>query len=59
MIYIHTYGVGRFGKEIRRTVHEMKESAEASQKVLGGEFKAYREVDTNDKINRIIDEGCK
>lgn len=41
MIYIHTYGVGKFGKEIRRTVHETKESAEASQKVLGGEFKAY------------------
>lgn len=36
MIYIHTYGVGKFGKEIRRTVHETKESAEAAQKVLGG-----------------------
>ena len=59
MIYIHTYGVGKFGKEIRRTVHESKESAEAAQKVLGGEFKAYREADTNEKINRIIDEGCK
>lgn len=30
MIYIHTYGVGKFGKEKRRTVHETKESAEAS-----------------------------
>lgn len=55
MFYIHTYGVGKFGKEKRRTVHETKESAEASQRVLGGEIKACREVDTNDKINRIID----
>ena len=47
MIYIHTYGVGKFGKEIRRTVHETKESAEAAQKVLGGEFKAYREADSS------------
>lgn len=45
MIYIHTYGIGKFGKEIRRTVHETKESAEESQKVLGGEFKAYREAE--------------
>lgn len=59
MIYIHTYGVGKFGKEIRRTVHENKESAEFAQKVLGGELKAYRESDTNDKINRIIEEGRK
>lgn len=48
MIYVHTYGVGKFGKEIHRTVHETKESAEASQKVLGGEFKAYR--DTEDSV---------
>lgn len=47
MIYIHTYGVGKFGKEIHRTVHETKESAEAAQKVLGGELKAYREADSS------------
>lgn len=45
MIYIHTYyGIGKFGKEIRRTVHETKESAEAAQKVLGGIVKQYKEV---------------
>lgn len=53
MIYIHTYGVGKFGKEIRRTVHETKESAEASQKVLGGEFKAYREADDSIDIAEV------
>lgn len=44
MIYIHTYGVGKFGKEIHRTVHDTKESAEAAQKVLGGVVKQYKEV---------------
>ena len=39
MIYVHTYGVGKFGKEIHRTVHDTKESAEASRKVLGGTIK--------------------
>ena len=44
MIYIHTYGVGRFGKEIHRTVHDTKESAEAAKKVLGGTVRQYKEV---------------
>lgn len=44
MIWIHTYGVGKFGKEILRIVHEKKESAEFSQKVLGGIVKQYKEV---------------
>lgn len=44
MIYIHTYGVGKFGKDIRRTAHETKESAEAARKVLGGIVKQYKEV---------------
>lgn len=44
MIYIHTYGVGKFGKEIHRTVHDTKESAEAALKVLGGVIKQYKEV---------------
>lgn len=44
MIYIHTYGVGKFGKEIHRTVHDTKESAEAARKVLGGVIKKYKEV---------------
>lgn len=44
MIWIHTYGVGKFGKEIRRTVHETKESAEAEKKVLGGTVRQYKEV---------------
>lgn len=45
MIYIHTYGTGKFVKEIHRTFHDTKESAESAQKVLGGEIKAYREAD--------------
>lgn len=44
MIWVHTYGVGKFGKEIRLTVHETKESAEFAKKVLGGIVKQYKEV---------------
>lgn len=44
MIWIHTYGIGKFGKQVLRTVHEAKESAEAAQKVLGGVVKQYKEV---------------
>lgn len=44
MIYVHTYGVGKFGNEIHRTVHDTKESAEAARKVLGGAVKQYKEV---------------
>lgn len=44
MIYIHTYGVGKFGREIHRTVHDKKESAEAARNVLGGAVKQYKEV---------------
>lgn len=40
-IYIHTYGVGKFGNEIHRSVHDTKASAEAQQKVLGGKVDEY------------------
>lgn len=53
MIYIHTYGVGKFGKEVHRTVHETKESAKASQDVLGGEVKAYCEADESVDVTEV------
>lgn len=36
MIWIHTYGVGPFQKNVLSTIHDSEESALASQKVLGG-----------------------
>lgn len=47
MIWLHTYGVGKFGKRIIRTIHESAESAEAAREVLGGsvvEFMTTEEV---------------
>lgn len=41
MIFIHTYGIGKFGETIRQTVHESEESAEAAKAVLGGEVVQY------------------
>lgn len=32
MIYIHTYGIGKFGKEIRRTVHETRNQQKRRKK---------------------------
>lgn len=43
MIYVHTYGYGKFGKKICRTIHDNQESAKAQQTVLGGEVKAFVE----------------
>lgn len=47
MIWLHTYGVGKFGKRIIRTIHESAESAESAREVLGGtvvEFMSAEEV---------------
>ena len=41
MIYVHTYGTGKFGKEIHRSFHDTKESAEAQKDVLGGRVDEY------------------
>ena len=41
MIYIHTYGIGKFKKNIIRTIHDTKESAERCKAVLGGEIEEY------------------
>nr|DAP74238.1 MAG TPA: hypothetical protein [Caudoviricetes sp.] len=41
MIWIHTYGVGKFGSKIIRNIHDTEESALASQEVLGGTVQCY------------------
>lgn len=41
MIWIHTYGVGKFGSRILKCIHDSEESALASQKVLGGTIQCY------------------
>lgn len=41
MIWIHTYGVGPFQKNVLRKIHDSEESALASQKVLGETIQCY------------------
>lgn len=41
MIFIHTYGIGKFRETVIRSVHNSAESAEAAKAVLGGEVIAY------------------
>lgn len=45
MIYIHTYGIGKFGNTERKTVHDTLESANASVAVLGGVAQAFESVE--------------
>ncbi|QLF85348.1 hypothetical protein STSR3_64 [Salmonella virus STSR3] len=44
MIWVHTYGIGKFKHTILRTVHDTEESAKFAQEVLGGEIVAYNKV---------------
>ena len=41
-VWLHTYGVGKFGREKHTTVHYSLKSAEASKAVLGGTIKQYK-----------------
>lgn len=45
MIYIHTYGIGKFGSKQIRNIHDTKESAERCKAVLGGEVQEFECVD--------------
>lgn len=45
MIYIHTYGIGKFGSTERKAVHDTLESANASVSVLGGVVQAFESVE--------------
>lgn len=41
MIYIHSYGVGKFGSKQIRNIHDTLEEAQAQQRVLGGVVQAF------------------
>ena len=45
MIYIHTYGVGKFARKQMRSVHDTLDEALAQQRVLGGTIQAFEVVD--------------
>lgn len=41
MIYIHSYGVGKFGSKQIRNIYDAYDEAEAQRRVLGGVVEAY------------------
>lgn len=43
-IWVHTYGIGKFGLQKQTTLHFCLKSAEASKAVLGGSIKEYKEA---------------
>ena len=71
MIWIHTYGIGKFGRKIRKSIHDSEQKALDSQKVLGGtveRFHSDEDVATNNyhaanalrqEISDVIDDSSK
>ncbi|AGF87867.1 hypothetical protein FDI94_gp37 [Salmonella phage FSL SP-126] len=45
MIYIHSYGVGKFGSKQIRNIHDTLEEAKAQQRVLGGVVQTFESVE--------------
>lgn len=45
MIYIHSYGVGKFGSKQIRNIHDTLEEAMAQQRVLGGVVQAFESLE--------------
>lgn len=53
MIYIHSYGVGKFGSKQIRNIHDTYEEALAQQRVLGGVIQAFESVESIALINEV------
>ncbi|EOJ0023733.1 hypothetical protein ACMZID_004369 [Salmonella enterica subsp. enterica serovar Brandenburg] len=45
MIYIHSYGVGKFGSKKIRNIYDTLDEAMAQQRVLGGVVQAFESVE--------------
>lgn len=56
MIWVHTYGIGKFKSKTLRTVHDTEESAKFVQEVLGGEIIAYEKADDVAALNYHIEQ---
>lgn len=57
MIYIHTYGVGKFSSKQIRNIHDTQDEALAQQRVLGGVVQALESVENlgiNEQIKEIV-----
>lgn len=45
MIYIHTYGIGKFANKQIRNIYDTLDDAKAQQRVLGGVIQAFEQVE--------------
>ncbi|QGF21218.1 hypothetical protein KMB89_gp19 [Citrobacter phage HCF1] len=57
MIYIHTYGIGKFASKEMRAIHDTLEEAQAKQRVLGGviqTFEPVEDLELNEAIKEIV-----
>lgn len=54
MIYIHTYGVGKFGKTIHRSVHDTEQEALAQVAVLGGVVQQFIPVEDVEQMRDVL-----
>lgn len=57
MIYVHSYGVGKFGSKQIRNIHDTVDEAMAQQRVLGGVVQAFESVENlgiNEQIKEIV-----
>lgn len=54
MIYVHSYGVGKFGSKQIRNIHDTLDEAMAQQRVLGGVVQAFESVEDIALTNEIV-----
>lgn len=45
MIYIHSYGIGKFGSKQVRSIYDTYDEAESQQRVLGGVIQVFESVE--------------
>ncbi|QJT70599.1 UNVERIFIED_ASMBLY: hypothetical protein SD1_71 [Shigella phage 2019SD1] len=48
MIYIHTYGIGKFANKQIRNIYDALDDAKEQQRVLGGVIQAFESVENID-----------
>lgn len=55
MIYIHTYGVGKFGKTIHKEVHDTEEAAMKQHAVLGGSVQCFMPLEVVVHMGQVLE----
>lgn len=55
MIWIHTYGVGKFGKTIHKAVHDTEEAAMKQHAVLGGSVQCFMPLEEVVHMGQVLE----